>query len=143
MEIKKIKIEQINPAAYNPRRDLKPEDPEYKQIEASIDDFGLVEPLVWNSRTKNLIGGHQRLKILVKKGFKEVEVSVIDLDLEHEKALNLALNKVSGVWDKGKLTALLDELTKVPNFDVTVTGFNIAEVGQLFDRCGEHKDVDN
>ena len=103
MEIKKININQINPAPYNPRKDLQPDDLEYKQIEASIDCFGLVEPLVWNSRTKNLIGGHQRFKILVSKGHKEIEVSIVDLDLEREKALNIALNKVQGAWDKGKL----------------------------------------
>jgi ParB-like chromosome segregation protein Spo0J len=96
MRIKKIKIEQINPAAYNPRVDLKPGDTEYEKLKNSIANFGCVEPLVWNKRTGNLVGGHQRLKILVEQGFAEVEVSVVDLSLEKEKALNLALNKISG-----------------------------------------------
>lgn len=99
----RLAVNEINPATHNPRRDLQPDDPEYKQIEASIDGFGFVEPLVWNRRTGNLVGGHQRFKILVRKGYKEIEVSVVNLDLEKEKALNIALNKVQGTWDKEKL----------------------------------------
>jgi ParB-like chromosome segregation protein Spo0J len=67
--------------------------------------------LVWNSRTGNLVGGHQRFKIIKEQGLKEVEVSVVDLDANKEKALNLALNKVRGDWDNektGAITARLD-----------------------------------
>jgi ParB-like chromosome segregation protein Spo0J len=108
MNIQKIKIERINPAAYNPRIDLKPGDPEYEKLKRSIDTFGYIEPLIWNSRTGNLVGGHQRFKILLEQGAKEVEVSVVDLDPEKEKALNLALNKIRGDWDEEKLGALLE-----------------------------------
>ncbi|MBF0572026.1 MAG: ParB N-terminal domain-containing protein, partial [Candidatus Omnitrophica bacterium] len=79
MNIKSIPIQSINPAEYNPRRDLKPGDPDYEKLKISINTFGYVEPLVWNSRTGNLVGGHQRLKILVEQGVQEVEVSVVDL----------------------------------------------------------------
>ena len=143
MEIMKIKVSEINPAPYNPRKDLQPNDPAYKRIEASIDGFGLVEPLVWNRRTKNLVGGHQRIKILIKKGYKEVDVSVVDLDLEQEKALNISLNKVSGAWDMDKLASLLGELSKMPDFDVGSTGFDTPELSQIFDRYGEQKDADD
>lgn len=143
MDIKRIKIEEINPAPYNPRKDLKPDDPEYKRIEASIDGFGLVEPLVWNCRSKNLVGGHQRFKVLTQKGFKEIEVSVVNLDPEQEKVLNISLNKISGSWDMDKLAALLDELSKTPDFDIGITGFSPLEVGQIFDRYGEQKDADD
>jgi len=66
MDIQKIKIGKINPAAYNPRKDLKPGDPDYEKLKKSIDTFGYVEPLVWNNRTGNLVGGHQHFKILVE-----------------------------------------------------------------------------
>ena len=79
MKIQKVKIDQINPAAYNPRLDLKPGDPDYEKLRKSIETFGYVEPLVWNSRTGNLVSGHQRLKILIEQGAEEVEVSVVDL----------------------------------------------------------------
>ncbi len=140
MRIKKIKIEQINPAAYNPRVDLKPGDTEYEKLKNSIANFGCVEPLVWNKRTGNLVGGHQRLKILVEQGFAEVEVSVVDLSLEKEKALNLALNKISGDWDDEKLALLLDELNKTKDLDVTLTGFDLSEISQILDRAEEIKE---
>ncbi len=133
MNIQKIKIDKINPAAYNPRKDLQPGDPEYKKLKRSIDTFGYVEPLVWNKRTGNLVGGHQRFKILVEKGVKEVEVSVVNLDDEKERALNLALNKIQGRWDNEKLGHLLDELSKTPNFDVTLSGFDIPEISEVLD----------
>lgn len=134
MNIQKIKIDKINPAAYNPRRDLQPGDEDYEKLKRSMNTFGNVEPLVWNSRTGNLVGGHQRLKILIERGEKEVEVSVVDLDSEKEKALNLALNKISGDWDQEKLGHLLDELMKSPDFDVTLTGFDIPEISEILDQ---------
>ena len=68
MELRKIPINQINPAKYNPRIDLKPGDPEYDKLKKSLEEFDLVEPLIWNKRSSNLIGGHQRLKILIEQG---------------------------------------------------------------------------
>jgi hypothetical protein len=89
---------------------------------------------VWNRRTGNLVGGHQRLKVLLAQGQTEVEVSVVDLSPEKEKALNLALNKVEGRWEEAKLAALLDELVKLPDFDVSLTGFDPPEVEELLAR---------
>lgn len=134
MNIQKIKIEKINPAAYNPRKDLQPGDLDYDKLKRSIDTFGYVEPLVWNSRTGSLVGGHQRFKILLEQGVKEVEVSVVDLELEKEKTLNLALNKISGDWDDEKLGLLLKELTQNTDFDSLLAGFDLPEISQIFDR---------
>jgi ParB-like chromosome segregation protein Spo0J len=131
MIIKKISIDKINPASYNPRKDLKPDDKEYKQILKSTDEFGFVEPLVWNRRTGNLVGGHQRFKILLAKGVKETHVTIVDLPLEKEKALNIALNKISGDWDRGKLALLLDELIKASDIDIETAGFELPEAEQL------------
>ena len=96
MHIQKIKINRINPAPYNTRKDLKPDDPDYQKILRSIEEFGYVDPVVWNKRTGNLVGGHQRFKILVAKGYTEVYVSVVDYSLIKEKAANISLNKISG-----------------------------------------------
>ena len=63
MQVEVINIREISPAFYNPRKDLKPGDPEYAKLLRSIDEFGCVEPLVWNKRTGNLVGGHQRRAI--------------------------------------------------------------------------------
>lgn len=134
LNVERIPISKIRPAAYNPRKDLRPGDPEYEKLLKSIDEFDCVEPLVWNRRTENLIGGHQRLKILLARGDTDVPCSVVDLPLEKEKALNIALNKISGDWDEGKLATLLDELIRVPEFDFEVTGFDLPEASQLIDQ---------
>jgi DNA modification methylase len=133
MNVKFIAIDRINPAPYNPRVDLKPTDPRYARIVKSLDAFGLVEPLVWNTRTGNLVGGHQRLKVLRARGDRKVPVSVVDLPLEKEKALNLALNKAGGDWDRDALASLLSELTTTADlgFDIEATGFAASETEQL------------
>lgn len=124
MDIRKISVRQIKTAAYNPRKDLQPGDPEYQKLLRSVDEFGLVEPLVWNRRSKNLVGGHQRFKILIARGATHAHVSVVDLSPEREKALNIALNKITGDWDQNKLAALLEELSRAPGLDLAVTGFD-------------------
>lgn len=131
LRIESIPVSKVNPAPYNPRLDLQPGDPEYQKLKRSIDEFGLVEPLVWNRRTGNLVGGHQRFKILRERGVDRVDVSVVDLSPEREKALNLALNKIAGAWDPGKLADLLNELVELPDFDMALTGFDGPEIEEL------------
>lgn len=128
MKIEKISIDKIKPAKYNPRKDLKPGDPEYEHLKRSIEEFTLVEPLIWNKRLGVLISGHQRLKILLARGDKEVDVSVVDLDENKEKALNVALNKIQGAWDKDKLKDLFETMV-LP--DIQLTGFSSSEIDGL------------
>ncbi|MGB2985427.1 MAG: site-specific DNA-methyltransferase [Phycisphaerae bacterium] len=143
MHIESVPIERINPAVYNPRIDLQPGDHGYDRLQQSMDEFGFVEPLVWNRRTGNLIGGHQRLKILAARGVKRIEVSVVDLPLEREQALNVALNKIGGDWDERKLADLLTGLAQIPDFDVSLTGFDATEMTQLLDRLEALDDEDD
>jgi ParB-like chromosome segregation protein Spo0J len=89
LEIKRIPLSEINPAKYNPRKDLKPGDLEYEKLKKSIETFGYVEPIVWNRQTGNIVSGHQRLKILRHRGETEIECVVVDLDEQQEKALNI------------------------------------------------------
>lgn len=139
MKIRKIAISQIKPSTYNPRQDLKLGDPEYDKMRKSIQDFDLVEPLVWNEATGNLVGGHQRLKILTELGRKEVEVSVVNIrDRRKEKALNIALNKILGDWDYGKLKDLLSSLDD-GEFDTAMTGFGAEEFEELMTGGGKGK----
>jgi len=130
MIIQKIPTDQINPAAYNPRKDLQPGDPEYEKLKRSMQEFGYVEPIVWNERTGNIVGGHQRLKVLIDMGMQEVDCVVVDLDEAKEKALNLALNKIQGDWDYAKLKDLLEELD-TGAFDIELTGFDMDEIEDL------------
>ncbi|WP_431090813.1 ParB N-terminal domain-containing protein [Paenibacillus sp. 8b26] len=131
MNLQIISIDRINAAAYNPRADLQPGDAEYEKLKASIESFGYVEPVVWNERTGNMVGGHQRYKIMVNEmGHTELTVSVVDLDDQQEKLLNLALNKVSGSWDDEALYRLLDEL-QVNGADLSLSGFDLDEIEDL------------
>lgn len=147
MEIEQIKITDIVPADYNPR--LISED-EALKLRNSLDKFGMVDPIIVNLKNNHIIGGHQRYDVLVNKymedGFSEdTKLNLIrlgsigwvftDTDLEvaddsHEKALNLALNKISGDWDYGKLQNVLDDL-ELDGFDVDLTGFDSLDVDEL------------
>lgn len=131
MNIQKMKTSELIPAEYNPRKDLKPGDVEYEKLKRSIEQFGYVEPVIWNKTTGKVVGGHQRLKVLMDMGITEVECVVIEMDEEKEKALNIALNKISGEWDKDKLALLITDLQGA-DFDVSLTGFEPAEIDDLF-----------
>ena len=131
MNIQKIPASKLKAAAYNPRKDLKPGDAEYEKLRRSIEEFGYVEPVIWNQRTGNIVGGHQRFKVLVALGYDEVDCVVVDLDEQREKALTVALNKISGEFDIPLLTDLLRDLNE-DGFDATLTGFDVVEMEELF-----------
>ncbi|MGN8712600.1 site-specific DNA-methyltransferase [Hornefia butyriciproducens] len=131
MNIEKKNVKDLLPADYNPRKDLKPGDPEYEKLKRSIEQFGYVEPVIWNENTGRVVGGHQRLKVLTDMGITEVDVVVVDMDTEKEKALNIALNKISGEWDTEKLALVIADLQGT-DFDVSLTGFDPEELEDLF-----------
>lgn len=146
MEIEKIKITDIKPASYNPRQ-ISSE--ELKKLENSILTFGLVDPIIINLKNNKIIGGHQRYEVLINQHmldndfygelnlirmgdigwiFTETDLTVEDED--HEKALNLALNKISGEWDFKKLGEILDEL-ELNDFNIELTGFTDLDVKDI------------
>ena len=129
MEFKKIKIAELVPAAYNPRKELKPGDKEYEKIKNSISEFGYVDPVIVN-KDMTVIGGHQRINVLKDLGFTEIDCVVIDIDKTKEKALNIALNKITGEWNKELLADLIQDLQD-SDFDVDLTGFDPPEIDQL------------
>lgn len=131
MQVEKVSISKLNPAKYNPRKNLKPGDTEYEKLKRSMAEFGYVEPIIWNKRTGNIVGGHQRYKILHDMEYKEAECVIVDLDDNREKALNVALNKISGKFDIPLLTDLLKDLS-ANDFDVSLTGFDENEISDLF-----------
>ncbi len=131
MQIEKRVVADLKAAEYNPRKDLKPGDAEYEKLKRSIQEFGYVEPVIWNKRTGVVVGGHQRLKVMKDLGYTEVDCVVVDLDEAKEKALNIALNKISGEWDNDLLASLLKDLDG-SGYDITLTGFDLAEAQELF-----------
>ncbi|MGQ4233999.1 site-specific DNA-methyltransferase [Enterococcus faecalis] len=140
MHIKKMKLSDLKTAEYNPRVDLKPGMQEYEKLKQSILEFGFVDPPIYNIQTGNLVGGHQRVAVARELGlFNEIEVSVVNLPLNKEKALNVALNKISGQWDEEKLYVLLNELDDEA---VSLTGFDTEEVDSLLDSFNYEEDIE-
>lgn len=141
-----IKITDIVPARYNPRR-ITNED--YEKLTNSINEFGLVDPIIINLNNNHIIGGHQRYDVLfsqylenneyetlllIKRGdigwvFPDEELKVKDLN--HEKAMNIVLNKVQGEFDNIKLGDLLNDLS-IEGLDLKITGFEKEEIKNLF-----------
>ena len=136
-ELKVLPISVLKPAEYNPRKKLKPGDREYKKIKDSIEEFGFADPLVVNA-DMTIIGGHQRLNVAIDLGYTEVPCAVVDVDKTREKALNIALNKITGAWDDQMLADLLKDLENV-NFNLDFTGFEAPEIGQLFSNIYDKK----
>ena len=101
-----------------------------------------MEPVIWNRQTGNVVGGHQRLKVLLDMGQTEIDCVVVDLDLSHEKALNIALNKIQGDWDEDKLAAIMADFD-AEAFDVSLTGFDAGEVDALLNRFYSHEAVED
>ena len=130
MKITKMPLDALTPASYNPRKELKQGDPEYEKLKRSIETFGCVEPIVFNERTGRVVGGHQRLTVLKDLGSKEADCVVVDLDDPNEKALSVALNKISGDWDLLKLKELFSELDS-GDYDMSATGFGEDEIARL------------
>ena len=125
MNIQTLPLSRLLPAPYNPRVPLVPGSDRYERLAASLDAFDLVQPLVWNRRSGHLVGGHQRATILADRGVTETTCVVVDLDEEHEKALNVALNndRVGSRFDSAALQTVLDEL-EAGGIDHTLTGFS-------------------
>lgn len=126
------KLSDLKAADYNPRKALTPEDSEYQKIKRSIEEFGYVDPIIINE-DGTIIGGHQRCTVLKDLGYEEVDVVVVSLDKQREKALNIALNKITGEWDELKLKDLLLDLD-LGDYDISLTGFESEELTDLIDR---------
>lgn len=139
MEIRTLKASELHPAEYNPRKDLQPEDAEYKKLRRSIEEFGYVEPIIWNETTGNVVGGHQRLKVLMEAGETDIDVVVVRVEEKDEKILNVLLNKVKGRWDIGALADLLQELDEVGAMEPT--GFEDWELQSLLMQYDHIKDL--
>lgn len=120
MEIVEVKIADLKPAEYNPRAMTRKE---AQDLEASLDEFGMVEPIVVNSapeRKNVIIGGHQRYNILKKKGMETAPVYYINLpDIQKERELNLRLNKNVGHFDSDLLANFEEEMLKKVGFTET------------------------
>ena len=143
MNLQRIPVEKLKPAKYNPRKDLKPGDPAYEKIRRSLHDFGYVDPVIWNEVTGNIVGGHQRYKVLVAEGATEIDCVVVHIENPaDEKALNIALNKAVGEWEPVALADLLTDLQQ-NGYDLGATGFDAAEIDELFSKVHDKEVMDD
>ena len=129
MEIVKVDINELVSPEYNPRQIT---DDEMDKLKNSINEFGYVAPIIVNKHNNHIVGGNQRYEALKSLGYTDVDVVFVDeSDLNREKALNIALNKISGEWDEVKLNQIFTEM-KLAGFDkVSLTGFEDYEVQEL------------
>jgi hypothetical protein len=118
----------LKPAPYNPRR-IEPA--AMTGLQSSVERFGDISGIVWNSRSGHVVSGHQRIQALEARGavFQDsppafllgdrvFPVRVVDWDEPTEKAANLTANNpnIAGEWTDG-LQDLLDDLAGFEGFD--------------------------
>lgn len=106
LETRVVPISKLKPAPWNPR---KISDKAWGALATSMDRFGVVEPIVWNQRSGQVVGGHQRLTVLERRGVKKATVVVVDLPESEERALNVALNNPESA---GQFTDALGPILK-------------------------------
>jgi hypothetical protein len=139
-KIEMIQIDLLSPAKYNPRTIT---DKAKKGLTKSITEFGLVQLIVVNERefdetgSYTVVSGHQRLDILLSRGFTETECVVVNLSEKKEKKLNILMNsqKISGDWLQDELEAMLAEFAD----DDDYFDYNFDEL--IIDQAGKAKEV--
>ena len=108
MKVVEKNVADIIPANYNPREITKKQ---FAEIKESVDKFGLVDPLIVNihpNRKNILVGGHQRLQVIIDMGLKTAPCVEVNLDEKQEKELNIRLNKNQGQWNYDNLANFFD-----------------------------------
>jgi hypothetical protein len=104
-EIRELKRSEINLADYNPRS-ISEEN--RKKLKKKIKEHGMIQPIIINLRTMNIVSGHQRVGILdeMKRGKEySLNCACIDVDERKEVELNIFLNNTSamGEFDSERL----------------------------------------
>lgn len=151
LTIETLKITDLKPAKYNPRK-ISNED--YNKLSRSINEYGLVDPIIINLNNKHIIGGHQRYDVLMDEyiagnsDYEELQLikngdigwvftneELILDDINHEKALNITLNSVQGEWNFEKLEELFHDLS-AEGFNLELTGWDKNQIREL------SKDID-
>lgn len=131
-EYRVVELADMHPAPYNPRFDLQPGDVKYDNLKKSIVKNGMLQPIVWNPITGNVVGGNQRFKILQEIGAKQVMCAVIEYQtIEDEMAACIALNKAQGRWENAMLVKLFESLDR-DETDYEAMGFDREEVEHLY-----------
>lgn len=103
------------------------------QIAKSIAEFGFINPVVVDENNE-IIAGHGRVLAAAKLNLEEVPtIEVSWLSEQQRKAFVLADNKIAegAGWDTALLKVEIESLGGF-DFDLSLTGFNDAEIGKIF-----------
>ena len=136
MELIELPVDMVKPNPKNPRIDLKPGMPLYEKLKKSIENFGYADPIIWNDKTGMIVSGHQRFQVMKDIAQKEgkelttVQVVKVSMDESKQDGFMIAVNKITGLWDEEKLSAILRELDEEDRLN---TGFDDYEIATLLD----------
>jgi ParB-like chromosome segregation protein Spo0J len=136
LKIKYKDPSRLRPRLKNPRTHTAKQ---IKQIAASIKEFGFINPIL-TDRADGIIAGHARVEAAKLIGMSDVPTVRVDhLTPAQIRAFVIADNRLAEVagWDRELLALELQELSIELNFDVTVTGFEAAEVDLLISELTE------
>jgi len=86
---KEMKLTDLVPMEDNPRG---MDDVAMVGLTTSLEQFGMLQPIVWNKRTGHIVGGHQRYFALMGLGEIADEVIVVDVPEPQERAMCVVLN---------------------------------------------------
>lgn len=131
-ELKIINIDELIPYVNNSRTHSKDQ---ITKLRGSLREFGFVNPVLID-KDKNIISGHGRVLAAKEEGIKEVPCVLVEhLTEAQKKAYIIADNKLAldAGWDD-EMLALEIEGLKDLDFDVSLTGFDAAEIDDLFSR---------
>jgi ParB-like chromosome segregation protein Spo0J len=107
IEYKRVRLETLKLDAANPRKMSKKA---RTALAASVKRFGLVQPIIVNKTTGRVVGGHQRLGVLLEQGVTEADVAIGSWSAAEERALNVALNNPAAQGEfTGDVRAYLDQ----------------------------------
>ena len=140
MEILKLKISDLKQHPKNPRKHPKEL---LERLKRSIEEYGFTNPVLV-SKDNKILAGHARCKAAKELGISEVPV--IRLDFEGAKAdayviIDNKLNELSE-WDIPLLESLIKDIEK-SDFDVTLTGFDLTEIDELFSKSDDKEGKDD
>jgi hypothetical protein len=128
--MERISRHELKNAEYNPR---VISEVAKKRLRANLKKIGLIQPIIWNKRSGNILGGHQRISAIdAIEGTKDylLDVAVVDMDEKTEREQNIFLNneEAQGNWDMEKLQKMFEETS----LDVEATGFDAGNMYEMF-----------
>ena len=138
MIIENKKMSELKPAPYNPRKSTEKQE---NNLKASLEKFGVVEPVIFNKQTGYIVGGHFRVRELKKLGYKDIDCVIVDLNKEDEKELNIRLNANTGEWNWDDLQANWD-VEQLADWGLDLVGFDNVNLSDEFCEDFSLKDGD-